>query len=135
MRRLTRGLLAALLLTVSLLVLSSASVQAVDVLSNNQGPCSGASGSGQLPSFCSDQTTTDPLLGANGILTKVIQVIALLVGVIAVIMLIVSGIRLAASGGNDQSVKTARSGVIYALIGVAVAVAAQAIVTFVIGKV
>ena len=124
---------------VAFLGVSAGTAQAaVDVLNNTSngtgvGPCNNPNAT-STPAFCNDTATSDPILGPNGIMTKVIQILAILVGITAVIMLIISGIRLSASGGDPQAVKAARTGVIYSLVGVAVAVAAQAIVTFVIGK-
>lgn len=125
-----------LFMTLALMGIASGNVRAaVDVFNNSDktGVCSGDPAT--KPDFCKDTTVNEnPITGPNGIMTKIIQVLAILVGITAVIMLIISGIRLSASGGDPQAVKAARTGVIYSLVGIAVAVAAQAIVTFVIGK-
>jgi hypothetical protein len=48
-------------------------------------------------------------------------------------MLIVGGIRYTMSAGNEKSVGAAKNTILYAIIGVVVAVLAYAIVNFVIG--
>lgn len=47
----------------------------------------------------------------------VITFIKYLVGAIAVVMLLVNGVRLVAGGGEEENTKKAKSGVIYALVG------------------
>jgi len=56
-----------------------------------------------------------------------------LVGAVAVIALIYGGFRYVASGGNAKDVETAKSTIIYAVIGIVVAILAYAIVNFVTG--
>ena len=104
---------------------------AVDVIS---GPCSnGAAAS----SVCKDNNTggSNPIFGPTGILTVAVRILSILVGVFAVVFIIVQGIRMVLSNGDAQSVASARNGVIYALVGLVVAVLAQALVAFVLNKV
>ena len=68
------------------------------------------------------------------ILKNVTQLIAFLIGGISVIMIIVAGFRLITSSGNPDAVQQARNTIIYALIGVAVALLAQAVVIFVLNR-
>lgn len=68
------------------------------------------------------------------IIRAAINVLSFLVGILAVIGLIVSGIRLMTSGGDTSAVASARSGVIYSLIGILVVVLAQTIVVFALGR-
>ncbi len=58
-----------------------------------------------------------------------------IIGTIAVIMIVISGIRYVLSQGDPQTVAKARQSIIYALIGLVVALSAELIVTFVLGKV
>lgn len=53
--------------------------------------------------------------------------------VIAAIMLIYAAIRFLTSGGNEESVKTAKSALLYAIVGIAVGVIALAIEPFIEG--
>jgi len=56
------------------------------------------------------------------------------VGTISVIMVIVGGLRMVLSSGNPANVKTARETVLYALIGVIVALMGYAMVNFVVAR-
>ncbi|MDQ5943306.1 MAG: hypothetical protein QG675_74 [Patescibacteria group bacterium] len=56
------------------------------------------------------------------------------IGVISVIMIIIGGIRYAVSGGDDAGVKSAKDTILYAVIGVVVALLAYAIVNFVLDR-
>lgn len=57
-----------------------------------------------------------------------------LIGAIAVLFVAISGLRYILSGGDPQKTAKAKDGIIYSLVGVAVALTAEAIVTFVIGR-
>ncbi len=74
---------------------------------------------------------TNPILKA---FNAIVQVLVLIVGGLAVIMLVISGFRFVASRGDSNSVKGARDGLIYALIGIAVAVLGQLLISFILGR-
>jgi hypothetical protein len=74
----------------------------------------------------------DPILAA---LKTTIDVISYIIGVAAVIVLIIAGLEMIIGGGDAQSVATARNSIIYALVGIVVAVLAQSIVVFVLKNV
>ena len=56
------------------------------------------------------------------------------IGVVAVIMLIVGGFRYVFSAGNSTNVNAAKDTILYAVIGIVVALLAYAIVNFVLGQ-
>ncbi len=114
----------------SVFILLPVAVHAVDVTSQ---ACNGISDSAVCKD-ANDGQTNNPLFGSDGVLTKAISIISIVAGVIAVIILIVSGIRFATSQGNAQTVSTVRSTVIYAIVGLVVAVLAQALVQLVLGR-
>ncbi len=64
----------------------------------------------------------------------VLNILSFVVGVVAVIMLIIGGIRFVTSQGEGSSTALARNTIIYALVGIVVAVMAQFLVQFVIGR-
>ncbi len=70
----------------------------------------------------------------NNVASRVINLISLLAGIIAVIMIIVSGIRYVTSGGDSNKVSAAKTALIYALIGIAIAALAQVLVHFVLSQ-
>lgn len=74
---------------------------------------------------------TNPFIS---IIKGAINILSILAGIAAVIGIIVSGLRMILANGNAESVASARSGLIYSLVGIAVVVLAQAIVVFVLNR-
>jgi hypothetical protein len=68
-------------------------------------------------------------------LTKVIPLLLTLVGMLAVVMMIVAGIQMAVSAGNSARFAKARETLLYACVGLIIAIAALAIVDFVAGNI
>lgn len=71
---------------------------------------------------------------SNGIFTNIVNVLLYIIGAISVIMLIYGGIRYTISGGDTAAVTAAKNTILYAIVGVIVAVLAYAIVNFVLGS-
>ena len=80
-----------------------------------------------------DQASTgqDTSVDLPTILQNVINVLLFIVGVAAVIMLIVGAIRYAVSAGDQTAVANAKNTILYAIVGIVVAVLAFAAVDFV----
>lgn len=93
----------------------------------NQGAAGGADCAGS-----STQPTS--LFGQGGIFKTITNVLLYIIGAVAVIMLIIGGIRYVTSGGDATQVKTAKDTILYAVIGIIVAILAYAIVNFVVGS-
>jgi hypothetical protein len=73
--------------------------------------------------------------GKIGSLAKsVVEIISYIAGVAAIIMIVVSGIKYTTSGGDSAQVSSAKTTLIYALIGVAVASLAQFMVHFILNR-
>lgn len=70
----------------------------------------------------------------DGIVKTVIQVLSIVVGFIAVIMVIVGGLKMITASGDSSAIASARSTIMYALIGLIVVALAQILVHFVIFK-
>lgn len=66
------------------------------------------------------------------IIQTIINIILFLVGVVAVIMIIIGGFRYVVSGGDSSATKAAKDTIMYAVIGIIVALIAFAIVNFVL---
>ncbi len=79
-------------------------------------------------------TTNGGATSLNTIISDIINIFSVIVGVVAVIMIIVGGFRYVTSGGKDESVKTAKNTILYALIGLVIVALAQIIVKFVLNK-
>lgn len=69
------------------------------------------------------------------IVKRVINVAMAVLGVVCVIMLIVGGYNYTMSGGDASKVTKAKNTILYAVIGLVIALLALAIVNFVIGGV
>jgi hypothetical protein len=83
---------------------------------------------------CSHGTgTPQTLFGDGGIFVTIVNIFLFVIGAIAVIMLIYGGIRYTISGGEAKSVTAAKDTILYAVVGIVVAILAYAIVNFVIG--
>ena len=83
-----------------------------------------------------DCQTTLPEVGASAATVKIgLQFLFGAVAVVAVIYIIVAAIRYQTSLGNPDATAKLRNTIIYAAIGLAVALSAEAIVTFTIGRV
>lgn len=72
------------------------------------------------------------LFGPNGPITKITSFFAVLMGVVAIIILIYAGYMYITSGGDSRKVSTAKTTIIYAAIGIVIALSAQAIVNFIL---
>ena len=115
-----------------LFVLTAApKAQAIEVF----GPCNKTAAT--VGTVCKDVQSqkADQSNPVNRLLKVVLNILSFIAGVAAIILIIVNGLRLIASGGDASGVKTARSGLIYALVGVAIVLSAQLIIIFVLDKV
>lgn len=65
---------------------------------------------------------------------NVVNVLLFLIGAIAVIMIIIGGLRYVTSNGDASATKGAKDTILYAVIGIIVAILAYAIVNFVISS-
>jgi hypothetical protein len=72
------------------------------------------------------------LFGTTGIFTVISNTMLFVVGALSVIMLIVGGLRYVISGGNSSTVTSAKNTVLYAIIGLIIALLAYAAINFVL---
>ncbi len=82
-------------------------------------------GVGQTGSDCSDA-------GITSTLELVVEILSLVAGIAAIIMVIVAGFKYITSNGDAGKVGSAKTTLIYALVGIAIAALAQILVHFVI---
>lgn len=77
-----------------------------------------------------------PQPGANtGAFKAALSIVFGLVGALAFLMIVISGLRYILSGGDPQRMSKAKDGIIYALVGLVIAITAEAIVNFVVSKI
>ena len=74
------------------------------------------------------------LLGDGGVLSTIINTMLSIIGFLSVVMLIFGGLRYIISGGNAAAVTAAKNTILYAIVGLIIAIFAYAIVNFVIGS-
>ena len=72
------------------------------------------------------------LFGQTGTFRTITNVMLYLIGAISVIMLIIGGLRYVVSGGDSTAVQNAKNTILYAVVGIIVAILAYAVVSFVI---
>lgn len=72
------------------------------------------------------------LVGPSGLLTEITEKVLLVIGVVSVFMLIYGGLRYILSGGDAKKVTDAKNTILYAIIGLVIAILAFAIVRFVL---
>lgn len=86
----------------------------------------------QDSSLCQDTNSENPLVGPDGVITRATQLVSMAVGAISVIMIIIGGLKYIMSSGDPANTTSARNTILYAIIGLVIAIAAQAIVLFVL---
>lgn len=74
----------------------------------------------------------NPLSGKGGILMRAAKLFAFITGVASIILIIIGGFKYVVSSGDSNSISSAKHTIIYALVGLAVALTAEAIVVFII---
>lgn len=105
------------------LTIAAPAVQPVAAQSSIENGAKSAQGNGQP----SDLFTT------NGLFRKITNAALFLIGAVSVLMLIYGGIRYTISGGDSAAVTAAKNTILYAIVGIVVALLAYAIVNWVIG--
>ena len=70
----------------------------------------------------------------ENLITTIVNILLFLIGLLSVIMIIYGGFRFVTSGGSAESVKAAKNTILYAIVGLVVAIMAFAVVNFVLDK-
>ncbi len=74
------------------------------------------------------------LFGTAGVFTTITNLMLFVIGAISVIMIVIGGLRYVISGGNTANVTAAKNTILYAIVGLIVAMLAYAMINFVIGS-
>jgi Type IV secretion system pilin len=118
------------------LAVAGGSASAADIF-NNCG--SGRRTGTPNPDACSDAKNQGANTGTNDpvvtIIKAAIEVLSYIIGIAAIITIIVSAIRLITSGGDSNTVASARTGLIYSLAGIAIVALANILVAYVLTNV
>lgn len=70
----------------------------------------------------------------SGQLQSILQIAFAVLAALAVLFIVVAGLRMITAQGNPQEVGKAKATIIYALVGLLVALLAEALVAFVLGS-
>lgn len=126
---------------VGLLLLGAAtapSVRAADLITGNDQVCNNPN-KADVPIICSDANKgkggQNPLVGPQGVISRYISILSLVVGIMGVVALMVAGLRFITANGNSQTIATAQRTAYYAFGALVIASMAQAIVSFVLTKI
>lgn len=87
---------------------------------------------------CQENKAQDPggndLYGPDGILTRIAEIISVVVGIASVIVLVISGLKYVTSGGDSGSISSAKRTMIYALVGLIVVAVSRALISGVLNR-
>lgn len=97
--------------------------------------CTGASDS----TVCQDRlqaqsATNNSLYGPNGVITRAIGLLSIVVGIASVIVIMLAGLRFITAGGDANNVASAKNTAKYAVIGVLITLLARGLIMFVFNK-
>ena len=110
----------------NLLLFKLFAAASVDCSKANGGLSAGSSGE------CDTNLPSPAASGAQ--FQHLLQVALGVFAVIAVLMIIISALNIVYAEGDSNKVAKARSSIIYALVGLVIAISAEIIVTFVVGR-
>lgn len=77
----------------------------------------------------------DKVLGPDGLLTNVINLLLFIIGIVSLIMIIVGGFKYTTSAGDSSQLSNAKDTILYALVGLVIAIMSFAIVNWVVGRI
>ncbi|MHB1864872.1 MAG: hypothetical protein ACYCPS_01745 [Candidatus Saccharimonadales bacterium] len=130
-----KRIIISVIILISGMLIFSPTVSAVNIFSQTCGQGTSSVGSSDVCHAVKSQaqSTQNPVIKT---MSTAIKLISYIIGIAAIIIIIVGAIQMIVSGGGDsQAVKTGRSMIIYAAVGIAVAVLAQLIVVFVLDNI
>lgn len=122
MQQILRAIIVPTFFIIGLLMVPQ-TVNAVDICAGN----------GANSTYCQNKSEGETKV--KSVMKSVVDVLLMTVGVISIIMIVVGGIMFALSSGDASKVTKARNMVIYAVVGLVVALFASAIINFVFNKV
>ncbi len=102
-----------------------APAHAVDILS------SGCTGTAASSAVCKSKDTDNATTMTKTIITTILYIL----GIIAVLMIIIGGIKYTTSNGDSSGIQSAKNTILYAVVGLVIAIMSFAIVNFVIDRI
>lgn len=117
-----RRLILSIALLIGIIAAVPAPTYAADIISP---ACNGATGT-----VCTSRGDDPKVIAKN-----IANTLLLILGVVAVVMIIIGGFRYVLSAGDAAAIKSAKNTVLYAVVGLVIALLSFTIVNFVISKV
>lgn len=77
-------------------------------------------------------TKSKALFGPGSIWTNIINTLIFVIGAVAVIMIVIGGFRYVISGGDSGQINSAKNTILYAVVGLVVALMSYGIVNFIL---
>ena len=78
---------------------------------------------------------SDSALSIEVLIERIILILAWVSGIAAIIVILVQGLRMVLSGGDSSAIASARNGIIYAIVGLAIAVSAPHLVGYILSAI
>lgn len=72
------------------------------------------------------------LFGAGSVWNRILNTLTFVIGAVSVLMIVIGGLRYTLSNGDSTGINNAKNTIIYSVVGLIVAVMANAIVNFVL---
>jgi hypothetical protein len=76
-----------------------------------------------------------PVHATQGAITKILNFLYALIGAVALLTIVIAGLRFVMSQGDPQATSRARDAIIYAVVGLVVAVMAAVVTNYVLNKI
>jgi len=118
----------------SLMAFGLVSLFAMPVLAYDPIGDSAACKSDNPPDVCKDLGVANGKDAVSSTVQNVIDILFYVIGVIAVIMIIIGGIKYVTSNGDSSSISSAKNTILYAVVGLVVALMSYGIVKFVLNQ-
>ena len=75
-----------------------------------------------------------PKVSFEGTLANVLRLVAVIVGLLSVLFVTIGGLGYVTSAGDPQGMQKAKNTILYAIVGLVVALSVQMLVSFVLGR-
>ena len=81
------------------------------------------------------KATSDKLFGAGSVWSNILNTLIYATGAVSVLMIVIGGFRYSISGGDQSAINSAKNTILYAVIGLVLAVTGYAIVNFILTRI
>lgn len=124
-------------------ILTCTSAGALDLIPNeycqDAAKNAGGANSKNSPTVCKDDNpgtdSDNALFGPNGLFVLITNILSIIIAFASIVVIIIAGLQYMLSTGDPTKVNNAKNTILYAVVGLIIAGAAQTIVRFIISKV